>query len=254
MEPNESNLRNLRLAPFVLAALCFFMPFLQCAVAISGIQFATGFQMHSEAIDELNQLRSLDPYSGGPQSPIQRVPGDPKITLALVCALAGVAFGFGKSSRRKLFAAIAGGGGLATLIFTKVIYDNEGARRGEVFEFLSGFYLAAICLLAGAIIAGQQYQRAKKFGTVMAPPPPPPAPLAPPPPPPSCAEIAIVSAKPRTQFYYSDAQAQPKGPFSLDELVVLERSAVLKPETNVIVEGASEWSNWAVIKEKEGKH
>jgi len=62
---------------------------------------------------------------------------------------------------------------------------------------------------------------------------------------------AIIHSAIKTQFYYSDTQAQAKGPFTFEELLVLERTGILKPETNIIVEGASEWSIWNVVKNRE---
>jgi hypothetical protein len=55
------------------------------------------------------------------------------------------------------------------------------------------------------------------------------------------------------KFYYSDERQQAKGPFGFDELLILEKAGALKPDTNTIEEGASEWTTWSAIKSKEGK-
>jgi hypothetical protein len=53
-------------------------------------------------------------------------------------------------------------------------------------------------------------------------------------------------------YYYTDAQSQPKGPFSYDELINLEKMGSITLQTNVIVEGSTAWNTWEHIK-SEGK-
>jgi len=51
----------------------------------------------------------------------------------------------------------------------------------------------------------------------------------------------------RRDYYYADAQGQPKGPFIFDELVALAASGEIKSETFVVAEGAPEWSRWDAL-------
>ena len=67
----------------------------------------------------------------------------------------------------------------------------------------------------------------------------------PPPPPPrsqsSAASVPPPPATTSTKYYYADAQSQPKGPVDYAELLALEKSGELKPDTKVIVEGGAAW-------------
>lgn len=51
-----------------------------------------------------------------------------------------------------------------------------------------------------------------------------------------------------TNYFYADVQSQPKGPYSLEQLSALEASGEITADTFVIVEGASEWKTWGVVK------
>ena len=100
---------------------------------------------------------------------------------------------------------------------------------------------AEVCRIIQARI-----QRLPASSTSKQTPPPPPTPArAMVPPPPPKADSA--------RYYYANAKGETKGPFGLGELMALEKSGEIKPETNIIVEGGSEWSTWNTIKTKEGK-
>jgi len=244
MNKNELQLRNIRRAPFFLAVLCFFAPFLQgdpydSSTSITGIQLATGFKVHSQAIEALNQYDSFNPYAGNPQSPIQNIPPSPFIMIAMACAVLGGAFSHRLDTCGKSFPARAGWTGLGAIALVKICTDYYATAKGiHGFEFSIGFYLAGIFLLTGALIASHQYQLEKKPGMPAA------APARP-----LIGAGAGVTAS-GGNYYYAEAQAGTKGPFNFAELLFLERTGVIVPGTNIIVEGGSEWTAWSAIKTK----
>ena len=65
------------------------------------------------------------------------------------------------------------------------------------------------------------------------------------PPPPSVVENNV-------KYYYVDDQSKLKGPFSYAEILTLEKTGVVKPDTSVGAEGAKEWSTCSAIKSKTG--
>ena len=54
-------------------------------------------------------------------------------------------------------------------------------------------------------------------------------------------------------YYYVDSQGQTNGPVSFDDLIEREQAGQVTSGTNVIVEGASEWSSWGAIKSQNRK-
>jgi hypothetical protein len=267
MNTTETNQRHFRLAPFAIAIICFIMPFLKISCAgegkdITGVQLVTGFQIKEPTFN-------YDTGQSGTRS--KRFNAEPLIVLVLLCAVAGAGLCFRKDISGKLFPAIAGGIGFALMLVAKIHFDNEAMKQGGgalAIEYLIGFVLVCLFLLGGCVISGYQYQQAKKDAGCLPVPPPPPPPtndairspvntvLPPPPSPPPLAEAPLPSAasKLSNQYYFADAQSQPKGPFSFDELLVLEKSGTIKADTNVIIEGASEWNTWSSIKTKERKN
>lgn len=249
MNAIEIKQRNLRLIPFVLAVLCFFMPFIGGDnLSVSGIQCAMGFNMHSEEKQSMNELNSL--IGGRRVSEIDHVPGDPGLLLAVICGGLGVVLNLGMNKRLKLFAAVAGGVGLACMIRTKLMGDNESAKEGGGPQFQTGFYLVALFFLAGAVIAWQQYQQDKRTGALVAPPSgePPQAADACPGTKETSGGALAGSGTPALKYYYSGAGAEVKGPFVDSELSFLEKNGIINGETHVILEGGSEWITWDRIK------
>jgi hypothetical protein len=171
MNPQETNKRNLRLAPFMLTLLCFTLPFIQisCRVdesqtlkvaSLTGIQLVTG-----------TEIEQKDPFSGRVQK--EKIPSEKWVVYALICATAATLLCFVSGAAGKLLPALLGVGGFICMLVVKKRFDDQMLREGQglfTIEYGLGFIATCILLLLGAAICGYHYNEAKKGGLAQATP------------------------------------------------------------------------------------
>jgi hypothetical protein len=139
----ESNAQRLSPAIFVLALICFFLPFVtfscqgQKVMSFSGIQLVTG-----TTIQEPQMF-------GPPQS--QKLNPQPLAVLAFVCGVLGLALSFVRGRARTIAPAVAGGVAAILLMALKSSIDSDVlSKGGGVIQanYDIGFYVVVLLLLA----------------------------------------------------------------------------------------------------------
>lgn len=137
--------RKLPPPTFLLALLCFFLPFVtfscsgQKVATFSGIQLATGTTLQR-------------PQAFGP-SESQRIDPEPLAVLALLAALAGLGASFVKGKKGAVGSTVLAGWGVILLLALKSRLDNEAlSQAGGAIQvnYEAGFYLVMAFLLAAA--------------------------------------------------------------------------------------------------------
>ncbi|HUY12773.1 MAG TPA: hypothetical protein VMX16_03965 [Terriglobia bacterium] len=151
------NLSKLSPVTYGLAVICFFLPFVtfscqgQRVASISGIELATGSSVQQ-------------PQMFGPAQ-TRREPPNSWAVLALLCAVAGTAFGFILKKRGGVaLSALAGVGGLLSLVALKSQIDNEVlTQSGGMIQvnYGLGFYLVLILFLTALGLNGYWVARAR---------------------------------------------------------------------------------------------
>ena len=136
-------MRKLTPAVFVLALICFFLPFAtfscqgQEVASLSGIRLATG--------TTVKQPRLLGP----PKS--QRVDPDPLAVLALLSVLAGIGLCFIKGKKGAAGSGILAALGIIFMAALRSKLDNETLQHtaGAIqVSYGAGYYLTLLFLLA----------------------------------------------------------------------------------------------------------
>lgn len=167
----ETNKRNVRLAPFLLTLLCFILPFIQisCRVdkshtlkvaSLTGIQLVTG-----------TEIEQKDPFSGQVQK--QKIPSEKWVVFTLICAAAASLLCFVTGAAGKLLPALLGVGGFICMLVVKKRFDDQMLKEGQgllTIEYGLGFIATCILLLLGAAICGYHYNQAKKEAAAQATP------------------------------------------------------------------------------------
>jgi hypothetical protein len=142
----EGATRKLSPVVFVLALICFFLPFVtfscqgQRVATFSGMQLVTG--------TTLQQPQAFGP----PQQ--QKIDPEPLALLAALAALAGLAVSFLRGKRGAIPPAIAGGLGVVFMLALKSKLDGDVLRQGQgaiQVSYEAGFY-AAVILFVGALL------------------------------------------------------------------------------------------------------
>jgi hypothetical protein len=148
---NPTTVRRFRAAPFGLALLCFFLPFVQfsCTMQrnigfpVTGIQLVTGTEIQNPQFD--------GPF-GGPGGKSEKVPASGMAILAFLCTLGALGVCFVSLRQGTLLAAVLGGLGFVFLLLLKAHLDQEAVKQGQgmmVVDYKFGFILTCLCLLAG---------------------------------------------------------------------------------------------------------
>jgi hypothetical protein len=144
----EGVARKLSPAAFVLALICFFLPFVtfscqgQKIASLNGVQLATG--------TTLQQPQMFGP----PKS--QKVDAEPLAALALLALLAGAGLSLLKGKKGAGMSAAFAGLSFIFLLALKSKLDGDAVRQGGgaiQVNYEAGFYLVIVLLLA-AIGAG----------------------------------------------------------------------------------------------------
>jgi hypothetical protein len=147
-------------AIFILSILCFFFPFVTVSCGGHKIASATGVQLATGTTLEL-------PQTFGP-SREQKVGQEPLSALAAICAVIGLGVSFAGASAA-IVPATSGVIGALSLLIMKSRLDNVLAKRGQgvlQVNYETGFYLALLLMIAGAIWNGYLFsQRAKTTAT-----------------------------------------------------------------------------------------
>jgi hypothetical protein len=182
MTSDESKKLNYRIAPFVVAILCFAMPFLQVSCSDETLT-VTGFQL---ALGGTAKSTNQNTRQTTPQD-IKR---QPMFLIALLCAVAAAGAGAMAGRKGKAIQSAAGLGGLVFLLLGKSDLTGDipaQFRDAMKFHMEIGFMLASILLGVGAVVAWMQWKDENSAALSGAPPGPnlPPIPHHPPPAPPS---------------------------------------------------------------------
>jgi len=137
--------RKLSPAAFVLAFVCFFLPFVtfscqgQTVATLSGVQLATGTKIRQ-------------PQVFGPPKE-HNVDAEPLATVALLSVLVGVVLSFLKGKKWGVGSVAAATLGVILLAALKSKLDGDALRQGgEVLQvsYGAGYYLCLTFLLAAA--------------------------------------------------------------------------------------------------------
>jgi hypothetical protein len=148
-----------RLAPFVLAVLCFLLPFLRIScrhdrdirpVSVTGIQLVTGTEIRQKGL-----FGQVEKY---------KVPSQPWVIGALVCAVAAGLLCLLKKAADGLSPAFVSAGGLVCMLVAKQHIEAKVLKEGEdvlTVEYGPGFIGVGILLLVGAAIHVYQYQASR---------------------------------------------------------------------------------------------
>lgn len=152
----ESATRKLSPAVFVLALICFFLPFVTFScqgekiASFSGIQLATGTTIQQPQV------------FGPPKS--QKVDAEPLALLALLSVLAGVGLSLLRGKKGAVSSVVPGGLGVILLGALKSKVDGDALRQGGgaiQVSYGAGLYLVIVFLLAAigigvyALLAGK---------------------------------------------------------------------------------------------------
>lgn len=137
--------RKLSPAAFVLAFVCFFLPFVtfscqgQTVATLSGFQLATGTKIQQPQV------------FGSPKE--HKVEAEPLATLALLTVIAGVVLGFLRERKWSVGSAALAVLGVILLAALKSKLDGDALRKGgEIIQvsYETGYYLCLTFLLAAA--------------------------------------------------------------------------------------------------------
>jgi hypothetical protein len=145
--PTEGALNKLSPAVFVLALICFFLPFFtfscggQKVASFTGIQLVTGTKIEQ-------------PQVFGP-SKAERVGPEPLAILTFLCVVAGLGLSFLKGKNCALAPAIAALAGTFAILGLYSKLDGEVMSKGEgviQISYGAGFYLILTLLVAALAI------------------------------------------------------------------------------------------------------
>jgi hypothetical protein len=150
---------GIKLSPviFVLALICFFLPFVdfscqgQKVATLTGIQLVTGTNFEQSSMF-------------GGQAKTEKVPSEPLAILSILCVILGLGLSFLKDKKSKIAPAISGLAGLTFLLLLKAKIDNDVLREGGGVlrvEYDIGFWLTFLLLLIAAGWHGYLFSRRK---------------------------------------------------------------------------------------------
>ena len=154
----EVKQRRIRLAPFLAALACFALPFFDVSCANQKVMSVTGIEVALGGEKELQVPKGWE--NPNQKKETQKIDRQPGVTIALVCAFAGVAFCFVPGRPIKLLPAAAGVAGAVMLLLIKSLTQAEVAKESKgmiTVEAAAGFYIVVGSLVAGAIISVLQF-------------------------------------------------------------------------------------------------
>jgi hypothetical protein len=142
-----SNVKKASPAVFILALICFFLPFVTFScegrkvLSLTGIQLVTGSTIQQ-------------PQMFGP-SQSQKVGAEPLAVLALLCGLAGLGLSFLKGQTSSIAPAATGVLATILLLALKSKLDGDALQQGGgvlQVNYDVGFYLVEILFLAAVAL------------------------------------------------------------------------------------------------------
>lgn len=153
----ESAARKISPAVFVLALICFFLPFVSFScqgmkvASFSGIQLVTGTTLQQ-------------PQMFGPPT-AQKVGAEPLAVLTFLCGIAGLGLSFLKGRNSGIGPILAGGLAAIFLLALKSKLESDALKQGGgaiQVQFAAGywvvlvFFLAAVALNAFPLVQGKR--------------------------------------------------------------------------------------------------
>jgi hypothetical protein len=150
--------KTIRVAPFILALLCFALPFLQVSCKRIPVLSVTGVQLVTGA-----EVEGRNPLTG--EMATHTIPSNDWIALALISTLLAIGLSFTKGLEWILFPAILGGSGLICMFVAKKSLDQQILIEGEgllKIDCLPGFALMCFFMLVGAGISIYHFNQTKK--------------------------------------------------------------------------------------------
>jgi hypothetical protein len=167
----ETRMRQLRIAPFILAVICFVLPFVEVSCQGQKVSSFTGIELAFG-----KQVEHQNPFSGQIQT--KKLDGNANMLAALICIVAATALALISGALGKILPAIAAAAALIDLIAAKVNIDSQVAKESQgaaVDTWGVGFFAACAFVSVGAIAAFLQLSQ--RSDTTTEPPPPTPAKL-----------------------------------------------------------------------------
>jgi hypothetical protein len=152
----QDGAKKVSLALFVLALVCFLLPFATFSCGGQKVMSMTGMQM---AIGTSIQ----EPQMFGPPK-TRRLNPEPLAMLALISVVAGIGLSFLKGKRGILGAAGAGGFGAILLLALKSKIESDVTRQsGGVIqtEWETGFYFTLLLFLGAVAVSAFLLMRGK---------------------------------------------------------------------------------------------
>ena len=143
----KSHLHKLSPAIFVLALVCFFLPFVtfscqgQKVLSLSGIQLVTGASVPQPQM------------FGPPRS--EKVNAEPLAVLAFLCGVLGLGLSFLKGRGGAIAPTVMGGLGAIVLLALKSKIDGDALSKGSgviQVSYEAGFYVVMILFLAAVAL------------------------------------------------------------------------------------------------------
>jgi len=144
--------RTIRLAPYILALLCFLLPFVEVSCQGQKLASLSGFQLAMGTTVDVP-----DPISG--QAKSQRLNDEPGIAWAFWLTVCALVLALSSFKKMKLWAALGGAGAFVSMLVAKSHMDKEILTQGGGLVSISctfGFILACLLQIVGAVISGIQ--------------------------------------------------------------------------------------------------
>lgn len=138
--------RSIRVGPFLIALLCFVMPFLQIScddkalIRMTGVNLITGVEMKEPMSEET-----------------QRISPNPFAIVALVAAILGLVVALAGGKGSSWMEAVMGGCGALALLFLKFRMDADVLSHSSGMplsvQYLVGFWGAMGSMAAALVLA-----------------------------------------------------------------------------------------------------
>lgn len=139
-------LREIRMAPFLVGTISFFLPFIDitCSgekmMAFTGIQLVTGTEFES-----------------GFDGSLQNIPPEPFAVIALLIFLGGVLIAYMKSELMKRHMITVSVSAFVSMLLLKMRIDDQVVKSAEgmplMVEYKSGYLMACLAALTGIGLA-----------------------------------------------------------------------------------------------------
>ncbi len=150
--------RKLSPVSYVLALLCFLLPFVQVSCggqklfSFTGVQLMTGTTIKLPT--ELLGLKDNPNFKAPNEA---KLDANPAAIIAFLAGLAGLAFAFVKMSRAGVISGVAGGVAAAALFFLRVSLSSKlqesGGPNPFSVEYQNAYYVSLLAFIFGGALA-----------------------------------------------------------------------------------------------------